>query len=269
VKRLGFLVLVVCLAFGVSASPITPPHSNALWRVVHGLCMTDMMLSGAPAPCLEVSRRGGYAVLRNPQASTEVLLVPTVQVVGIESPDLEAPGAPNYWQAAWDSRRYFEERAGRSVPRDDIGMAVNSVFGRSQDQLHIHIDCVSPDVKVALAAHADEIGEVWAPLSFDLAGRTYRARRVIGEALGVRDPFKLLATGDPEAGADMGRQTLAVVGIRFADGRPGFVLLAATGGTPENPDGASESLLDHSCAVLEQSSSDVPGGRAFKEAGVG
>jgi CDP-diacylglycerol pyrophosphatase len=133
VKRLSFLVLAVCLAFGVSASPISPPHSNALWRVVHGLCMTDMLLSGAPAPCLEVNRRGGYAVLRNPQAATEVLVVPTTQIVGIESPELQAPGGPNYWQAAWDSRRYFEQRADRAVPREDVGMAVNSVFGRSQD----------------------------------------------------------------------------------------------------------------------------------------
>ncbi len=258
-KRLSLLVLVVCVAFGVSASPITPPHSNALWRVVHDLCLTDMMLSGAPAPCLEVSRHGGYAVLRTPQADTEVLLVPTVQVAGIESPDLQAPGAPNYWQAAWDARRFFEERAGRAVPREDIGMAINSVFGRSQDQLHIHIDCVSPDVKAALSAHADEIGEVWAPLGFNLAGRTYRARRVNGEALGARDPFKLLAMGDPEAAADMGRQTLAVVGMRLPDGAPGFVLLAATGGTPENPDGASESLLDHACGVLEQSLTGGPG----------
>ncbi|HEY2483058.1 MAG TPA: CDP-diacylglycerol diphosphatase [Caulobacteraceae bacterium] len=253
-KRLGFLVLSVCLAFGVSASPISSPHSNALWRVVHGLCMTDMMLSGAPAPCLEVNRRGGYAVLRDPQAATEVLVVPTTKIIGIEGPELQVPGGPNYWQAAWDARRYLEERAGRAAPREDVGMAVNSVFGRSQDQLHIHIDCVSAKVRTALAAHAEEIGEVWAPLDFDLAGRMYRARRVNGDALGARDPFKLLATGDSEAGDDMGRQTLAVVGVRSADGRPGFVLLAATGGTPENPDGSSESLLDHSCAVLDEPS---------------
>jgi CDP-diacylglycerol pyrophosphatase len=209
-----------------------------------------MALSGSPAPCLEVNRRGGYAVIRDPQATTEVLLVPTVQIAGIESPELEAPGGPNYWQAAWDARHYFEHRARVRVPREDIGMAINSVFGRSQDQLHIHIDCVSPEVKAALALHADEIGEIWAPLGFELAHRTYRARRVNGEDLGAHDPFKLLANGDPVAADDMGRQTLAVVAVESADGRPGFVLLAATGGTPENPDGASESLLDHGCAVL-------------------
>jgi len=226
-KRLGFLVLSAGLAFGVSASPISAPHSIALWRVVRGLCMTDMKVSGHPAPCLEVNP-AGYAVLRDPQARTEILLVPTTRLIGIESPELQVPG-------------------------EDVGMAINSAFGRSQDQLHIHVDCVLPDVKAALAAHAGEIGATWTPLSFALAGKYYRALRLDGDALAERDPFKLLAQGSPKARADMARQTLAVVGVRSNDGRPGFILLAATGDTPGNPDGAGEALLDHSCAVLEDS----------------
>ncbi len=248
-KRLGFLALSAGLAFGVSASPISAPHSIALWRVVRGLCMTDMKVSGHPAPCLEVNP-AGYAVLRDPQAKTEILLVPTTRLVGIESPELQAPGAPNYWQAAWDARRLIEDRVGRQAVREDIGLAINSAFGRSQDQLHIHVDCVLPEVKAALEMRADEIGASWAPLGFALAGKYYRAMRLDGEAFGERDPFKLLAQGSPEARADMARQTLAVVGVRSSDGRPGFIMLAATGNTPGNPDGASEALLDHSCAVL-------------------
>jgi CDP-diacylglycerol pyrophosphatase len=142
---------------------------------------------------------------------------------------------------------------GRQAPREDIGLAINSAFGRSQDQLHIHVDCVLPEVKAALEAHADEIGATWAPLGFVLAGKLYRALRLDGDSLGERDPFKLLAQGSPEARADMARQTLAVVGARSSDNRPGFVVLAATGDTPGNPDGASEALLDHSCAVLAAS----------------
>ena len=71
-----------------------------------------------------------------------------------------------------------------------------------------------------------------------------------GAELGERDPFKLLATESRVLRADMGRETLAVLGAEFGDGNPGFILLAATGDTPEDPDGASEGLLDHSCAVL-------------------
>lgn len=229
------------------AAPASSPH--ALWRVVHELCVTDMRVSGLPAPCLAVDRRHGWAALKDLKGKTQVLLIPTRRTVGIESPALLAPGAPNYWQDAWTARRYFEHAAGVDVPREDIGMAINSRYGRSQDQLHIHIDCVRADVRDGLAARQGEIGEHWAPLAFPLAGRRYVARRLEGADLVGHDPFKLLAR-EPAARADMGAQTLAVLGAEFADGTPGFYLLTAEGGVSENPDGASEELLDHQCKLL-------------------
>ena len=245
-------LLAIFLGLGWLLAPPSAGASNpnALWHVVHDLCVVDMRVSGHPAPCLMVDRRHGWAALKDLRGKTQVLLIPTRKVTGIESPKLLEPGGPNYWRAAWDARRFFEKRAGREVPREDVGLAINSMFGRSQDQLHIHIDCVRADVIAALAAHADEIGTDWAPLGVDLAGKRYRARRLEGADLDGRDPFKLLAAESPDVRADMGRQTLAMIGATFAAGRPGFILLAATGNTPENPDGASEALLDHDCAVL-------------------
>jgi CDP-diacylglycerol pyrophosphatase len=124
-------------------------------------------------------------------------------------------------------------------------MAINAVASRSQNQLHIHIDCVRPDVRQLLKEHEGEIGLAWAPFGYRLAGHLYRARRLDGAEVGARDPFQLLANGDPVAGADMGRQSLGVIGATFADGSPGFILLS------DGHDGAfAESLLDHGCAVL-------------------
>jgi CDP-diacylglycerol pyrophosphatase len=74
-------------------------------------------------------------------------------------------------------------------------------------------------------------------------------RRLEGADFGDRDPFRLLAQESEAVRSNMGSQTLAAIGENF-DGRPGFILLAATGNTPENPDGASEALLDHGCQVL-------------------
>ena len=37
-----------------------------------------------------------------------------------------------------------------SAVRVRISLAVNSTFGRSHNQLHIHIDCIGSDVKAAL-----------------------------------------------------------------------------------------------------------------------
>src|ERR1700730_11341057 len=73
-------------------------------------------------------------------------LSPTVRISGIENPALLRENAPNYWEAAWDARRFVEEGARRQLPRDNIGMAINSAASRSLDQLHIHVACIAPKV---------------------------------------------------------------------------------------------------------------------------
>ena len=196
-------IAVVCVAC-LAALPSQTANSNALWHVVHDLCVTDMKISGLPAPCVAVDLKGGYAVLKDIRGQTELLLIPTRRITGIESPNLLEPGGPNYWQAAWQARDLFEKRVGRPVPREDVALAINSIYGRTQDQLHIHIDCVRPDVARALKADQSAIGLRWSALRVKFSGHRYRVRRLRGADLGARDPFLLLADGDPRARADMG-----------------------------------------------------------------
>jgi CDP-diacylglycerol pyrophosphatase len=247
---LAILILAVLGIVTLAGSPAAADHPNALWRVVHGLCLRDKQISGLPAPCLAVDRQQGYAVVPDPRRRTQVLLVPTVRIAGIESPQILAPDAVNYWQAAWEARRYVEQRARRPLPRDDVGLAINSAYSRSQDQLHIHVDCVRPDVRQALIDNAGEIGAAWTRLPVPLAGRWYRARRLAGEDLGQRNPFDLLVRGDPAARRRMPAETLAVIGATFADGSPGFYLLSGHVDLLRGDTGFAESLLDHGCAVL-------------------
>jgi CDP-diacylglycerol pyrophosphatase len=206
----------------------------------------------ASAPCLAVDRRRGFAVVPDLETRTQVLLVPTRRIVGIESPALLAPDSPNYWAYAWEARRYVERRARRSIPRDMLALAVNSALGRNQDQLHIHVDCVSPPVREALIAHQSIITGAWTAFPFDLRDSHYQVMRLDGEDLGSRDPFKLLANGDPAARLAMGERTLVVVGTNLG-GSPGFVVIAGRAGVPDNLQGAGEALLDHTCAVLHGS----------------
>jgi CDP-diacylglycerol pyrophosphatase len=225
-------------------------HPNALWHVVHGLCVTNARASGRPEPCVEVNLQGGYAIVKNFRGATHYLLVPTDRLIGIESPKLQRPGGVNYWQAAWGARHYIAGGRGLALPREDIGMAVNSAYARTQDQLHIHIDCVRRDVRAALFAHQSEIGSRWTRLNFGLPHRRYMARWVDRADLGVDDPFKMLALDDPTARADMARETLAVIGATRPDGTPGFVVLSDRAHATDNA--AGESLLDHKCAFLKE-----------------
>ena len=247
-RRLALAAGLVAAALA-AATPSPAAHPNALWHVVHDLCVPLRRTTGLSAPCLAVDLRGRTAVVPDPQSTTQVLLVPTQRVTGIEDPALLAPDAPNYWQAAWEARRFVSARARRATPRDAIGMAVNSFYGRSQEQLHIHVDCVRPDVRAQLAAAAPRLStREWKLVS--VGGGLWRVREVAGEDLAQADPFALLAAAGAHTAAHMEQQTLAVIGGRLADGRPGFHLLAQTARPSLGLPGHSEILLDQQCDVL-------------------
>jgi CDP-diacylglycerol pyrophosphatase len=218
------------------AAPCSAADPNALWQIVGGQCVPDEQAHHSPEPCAEVDLAGGYAVLKDIVGDTQFLLIPTTRITGIESPEILAPGAPNYFAAAWQARRFVDERAHQDLPRDDLSLVINAKDRRSQNQLHIHVDCVRLDVQAALRQHANAISTHWAPFPEKLVGHDYMAMRVDQADLTHNNPFLLLADGIPGARNDMGNYTLAVVG------QPnGFVLLAGHGW--------GEALQDHSCAV--------------------
>ena len=240
-------LLAACLA--AFATP-AKADSDALKKIVVDQCVPHFQARQNPAPCASVNIGGGTALLKDRDGKTQFLLIPTAVVTGIDDKQILAADAPNYFQAAWAGRHLVEELAGKPIPRADIGLSINSAYGRSQNQLHIHIDCVRPAVKQALRDNDGKIGLQWAPLDVDLVGHRYRAMKIDGDELSPRNPFRLLAEGDPEAAADMARETLTVVGAVFPDGKPGFYLLSDRASVVGMDMASSASLLDHDCAVL-------------------
>lgn len=243
------LAVLITAAF---AAALLLRNPNALWRVVHGLCVANEIATRTPSPCLAVDLQHGYAVLKDRSWDTEILVIPTARVTGIEDPAVLSLGSPNYWQSAWGSRRFVEANAHRPIARDDIALAVNSVYGRSQNQLHIHVDCVRADVERDLRKNLWRLSPAkWSAFRVLPDQRPYKAMWVSGADLGDHDPFRLLAANDPAARADMGSETLAVVGVTRADGEPGFVLLSDRANLLRGDRGHAESLLDHKCSLLQ------------------
>jgi CDP-diacylglycerol pyrophosphatase len=244
----------------VSISFIGDAERSALWHVVHDLCVVDQLNNGRPAPCeyvhLADGERNGYAILKDLRGTTQYLLIATGRISGIESPDLFAPDAPNYWHAAWEARTYVSRRAGTELPREAIGMAINSAYSRTQDQLHIHIDCVRRDVRDDIGRYAATLGQTWKALPFGRRGREYLARRLDSPDLEGADPFRLLAEGLEDARHDMAAETLVVIGATFDGGRLGFVLLAGHADPKRHYSAHGEDLLDHTCAIAQPATSD-------------
>jgi CDP-diacylglycerol pyrophosphatase len=216
------------------------------------MCLPAYQSIGVAFPCLEVNIANGldrgFVVLQTPSSAAHVLVVPTIRISGIESPALQSQDAPNYWQAAWDARRFVEQGVRRQLPRDKIEMAINSPATRSQDQLHIHVSCISPAVADFLRRHEPEIHGDWSPLRAKLAGHRFLAMRVENESLAQVDPFKLLARGLPSNTFTIGRQTLAVIGATFRNGRSGFYVLTNDTRASPRDTAKAEALLDDKCA---------------------
>lgn len=250
------LLAAAVLVVGLLASGASRADPSALWHIVHDRCVPDQQLHGDPKPCQQVSLDGGWAVLKDRRGIAQFLLIPTARVSGIEDPAVLAPDAPNYFAAAWAARGDVLARLGKTLPREDLALAINSPLGRSQNQLHIHIDCVRADVRDRLQAEVAGIGEDWAPLPGGLLGHPYLARRLDGTDVSGVNPFRLLAQAPGVGPGGIGTWTLAMVGMRFAatggqGARDGFILLANRA-DPRTGDRASgEELQDHACAVAE------------------
>jgi len=231
VARIGaVLVVALCtLMVGYLVGGTTAASTPVIWRIVDSGCNR-----GETAPAGLTCRSGNMdAVLKDRCGATHFLLIPTLRRVGVESPELLRPDEPNYFADAWDARDQVVRAAGRdSAASDEIGLAVNSRWGRSQRQLHIHIDFVNPAVRLAL----HQWSQAGAPAGeLRLAGHDYHVMHVA--SLQPPTPFVRLAPASAATLPD--RLTIAVIG----DGGTGFFLLSTSADIFSLNRGHAEELL--------------------------
>ncbi|MGO9418039.1 CDP-diacylglycerol diphosphatase [Roseiarcus sp.] len=242
------LALPLALAGPARADP------NALWRIVHDGCVPHFDAGKGPTPCEVVDMNGGVAegvaILKDRVGVAQMLAIPTRRISGIEDPQMLAPDAPPVFADGWKAKTFVEARlGGRALPREAVALAINSQYARSQDQLHVHVDCVRIDVLKALEGYKSALDDQWRAMTVALNGRAYFARRLLSDDLIHDEPLlRLLADGLPDAKAHMGAMSMAAIGADF-DGKPGFVLLADVFSLEGG--GHAEDLQDHNCAIAQ------------------
>jgi CDP-diacylglycerol pyrophosphatase len=251
-RFIRFALVVAALASGAGLTAGIAGYSkrDALGAVVDG-CALNKTIFGNAFPCVSVEQKPSsiaYALLKPPSNPTELLLVPTTAIAGIETPALREPTGALYWQAAWEARGAVMAALGRPLDRTAIGLAVNSGKARSQDRFHIHVDCLGKPEQEAIAAHRSDITTQWSRFPVALEDRRFWMRRVAGNDLSAINPVALMLEGLPAAHRDPAAMSLAVLGATFEDGSEGFYLVAERA-LPSMPgSGAAEDLLDHSCS---------------------
>jgi CDP-diacylglycerol pyrophosphatase len=107
--------------------------------------------------CAFADAKHGYIILKDKRGETQLLLVATQRRWGIEDPHIESADEPNYFEDAWNARSCVSTLAGLKLADNQVSLAINSAKGRSDGQLHIHIDELRPEIVAELAKHPQQL----------------------------------------------------------------------------------------------------------------
>lgn len=221
------------------AANVTNP--DALWHIVHDQCAV------AVAPCVLVDDKERQVFYRIP-GGIQVLAMPIDKITGVEDPALLKPETPNFFADAWDRRSLVLSMLPKPISRDSISLVVNAQTARSQNQLHIHIDCLSAETRDDFRKAATTATEQWALIGFKINGHDFLARKVKGPMLDGFNPFLEIAKTLKDPTTQMYRQNVIVVGAEFSDG-PGFLAITDTAPAEKLGYGSGENVQDHDCKV--------------------
>lgn len=167
-------------------------NPDALWHIVSQQCVPDQQQRQNPSPCLTVDLDRGYTLFKDQNGPLHDLLIPVDKVSGIEDPALGRHLLPHYFAQAWRHRSILSEGLKRPIPDQFVSVAINSRYGRSENQLHVHIACLRPDVFTALNQQANTLDEQWRLLPTRLKGHMYAARILSAADADALDPLEVL-----------------------------------------------------------------------------
>lgn len=223
-------------------------NTAALWQIVSQQCVPNQQKNHDPAPCLKVNLADRYVLFKDKKGPYHDLLMPTDKVSGIESPNLQSENTPHYFSQAWENRAHISEELGKPVQDAFLSLALNSKYGRSQNQMHIHIACLRPDVYNVLKEKMDQIDQTWKPLDTKLVDHRYIARKLSGKDLSKEDPIKLLQQYVSERGDNISHYGLALVSSPEGE----RVLLANQLKITKLNLGSAGELQDYECALANK-----------------
>jgi CDP-diacylglycerol pyrophosphatase len=251
---------------------VSPASPDPLWVAV-STCIQTAITSNSfgPAPnpahppvppCIYVFRPmdatpqigQGFSVLKdtNPSKTFGFLTVASKIVSGIDDPQVNFfAGQPpssysrNYWASAWSAldytvnKMYQQSHQQKALGVGQMGLAINSVMGRTLNQFHIHMSCINKEVRDTLASNMAKITtKKWTKIPIPNK-QTYSVTLLTDL---TTNPFLIMRTVPGYTAP--GLETLVVTG---KPGTTNFYLLEDY--THGADIGAGEELLDQKCAT--------------------
>ena len=234
-------LLIIAIALGIWRFQ---HNGNALWHIISQQCVPGQQQNHDPRPCQRVDLTQGFVTLKERNGPLQYLLMPVARISGIESAVLRDPATPDFFALAWQQRRLLSMQRGASVPDSAVSLTVNSEYGRTQNQLHIHISCLRPDIRQQLDRLAPQLDARWQRQI--LNNHRWLIRTLSPAELEQQSSFIRLMREVPQAQQEMGKYGLALASL--PDGR--LALMAIKRNWLKMNRASAEELQDHRCAIL-------------------
>ena len=183
---------------------------DSLWNSVQKICF-------APTPGAECLSHGDdFIIFQTNGTPHHYLLIPATRITGVESPEFWDTAYPDWLAKAWRRRYVVAKRLGKGMVPQQIGIAINSRYARTQDQLHIHLNCIRDGIQTQLAMMVDggkidqdwkDISVTWPDPGRGIQTRVFRARTFEGANL-PDDLVAQIKKSSPSVGVRPDAQTV-------------------------------------------------------------
>jgi len=242
-----FTRFLLCSAFLFTFSNSARADRDFLWKEIGGVCVPAYKTNDIYGPCAVVNLDQDYAIYKTDDDPYQYLLIPTVKVTGIEDVKLQQATEPNRFYNAWQSRGFMTQRLPKPIKEHMIALAVNSKNTRTQDQLHIHISCLSSEARKVIAGlPLNQLKGQWSEKTVEIGGYGFFYKQLSIDQLKKENIF--IAAKEK---VDQEKGTFAYSGIGLVNLDPDNFLLLTGVGT-EQRGIAAERIEDHRCVDLDQ-----------------
>jgi len=240
----------VCLLFSLVMLMITGniAHAdrNILWKKINEGCVPEYLNKDLYRPCRLVDMNKKIIVYKVDNDKYQYLLLPTDKITGVEDSDLLKIDSPNYLYDAWFARTFLTERLGKPLKERFISLALNSTNARSQDQLHVHISCLSKSANEILTKIPNSnLTEAWSKEKVTIPPYHYFYRKISLNELEKNNLFKSISDKVKQENGSLEYTGVGLVNIN----RDNFILLVGIGTSVFGV--SAESIQDHECGLAE------------------
>jgi len=216
---------------------------DSLWKHVQERCLVPA--TPTHTDCVIVDRQRGFVLYKDAIGASHYLVIPDQPVGGVEDPRVWSDGKTHSaWTFGWQARDIVAKSIGKPLPDPLVGLAINARASRSQDQLHIHLDCISDRARDFLTTN--KIGTQWTDLSFQ--GKPVRAMLIpSAQPTLTVDPFDVVRQS--AGGKEIADRGVFVGYIQPPGGVAGFVVVDEPVDKAAGGNGHASDFLDRGCKL--------------------